>query len=580
MLIASGITLVLITWLALTLVLTLVGLTLALLTQSGAVDIGMLRRSAWWGLLLVTLAVLAGSLWLPIQSTTVGVLLILFAVFLGGLSIVLARNRGWSVAHKLGRTFWIVAIPLVGAVIALAAAALGPVTNYDSGLYHLGAIGYAAQYPAIPGLANLYQPLGYATAQFPLAAAMGVGPWGEEGFRLLNGFVIFVVIADLASRFLRKAETPGRWIQLVGTTALLVSMVALADYWVTSPSQDASVFALSVVGAAYLSDAVTDKSRFAANGSTALVISIMAVLIRPTMVFFAAGVGLAFLIRMWMWRKKEYPERSVVSLVVVFAAGAVGLILSTARDYLLSGWFQYPLSLFAFQVPWGAADPSSLRDATLGFHRNREDIEGSVSGFEWVGPWLSRAVSEWEAWLVGVMLAAAVVVLLVAKRKGPVGGRLLALSMLPSSAAVTAWFLLSPPAFRFAWGPLVTLAAVPAGWGLWLLIDRARSSTWHQIVVFASGLSVVIVSVVTLVARTEWSEMSNKRQWSTVLPISYAVASVQSPEVEEIQLPSGLKVISPVDDPLCWSAFPLCTPQIGPDVHLRSNSIRDGFERY
>ncbi len=82
MLIASGITLVLITWLALTLVLTLVGLTLALLTQSGAADIEMLRRSVWWGLLLVTLAVLAGSLWLPIQSTTVGVLFILFVVFL------------------------------------------------------------------------------------------------------------------------------------------------------------------------------------------------------------------------------------------------------------------------------------------------------------------------------------------------------------------------------------------------------------------------------------------------------------------------------------------------------------------
>ncbi len=580
MLIASGITLVLITWLALTVMLALAGLTPVLLTRSGPVDLEMLRRSVWWGLLLVTLAVLTGSLWAPIQSTTFSIGLIVFVVVVGGSSMAIARSRGWSSTPKPGRFFWTIAIPSAGAVIALAAAALGPVTNYDSGLYHLGAINYAAEYPAIPGLANLYQPLGYATAQFPLAAAMGVGPWGEEGFRLLNGLIIFAVIADLTSRFLRKEQTPGRWIQLVGTTALLVSMVALADYWVTSPSQDAAVFALSVVGVAYLSDAVTDKSRFAANGSTALVISIVAVLIRPTMVFFAAGVGLAFLIRMWMWRQKEYPERSLVSLVVVFAAGAVGLILSTARDYLLSGWFQYPLSLFAFQVPWRAADPTSLRDATLGFHRNREDIEGSVSGFEWVGAWLYRAPGEWEAWLVGVMLAAAVVVLLVAKRKGPVGGRLLALSMLPSSAAVTAWFLLSPPAFRFAWGPLVTLAAVPAGWGLWLLVDRARSSTWHQIVVFASGLSVVIVSVVTLVARTEWSEMSSKRQWSTVLPISYAVASVQSPEVEEIQLPSGLRVISPVDDPLCWSAFPLCTPQIGPDVHLRSNSIRDGFERY
>ena len=58
---------------------------------------------------------------------------------------------------------------LAAAVVYLAVAALGPVTNYDSGLYHLGAIRYAADFATIPGLANLYFPFGYGNAEFPLA---------------------------------------------------------------------------------------------------------------------------------------------------------------------------------------------------------------------------------------------------------------------------------------------------------------------------------------------------------------------------------------------------------------------------
>ena len=336
MLIASGIVLVLITWLAIISLLALTGLTPAFLTQEGPADLELLRRALWWGLLLVTLAILAVSLVAPIHSTGFAIGLAVFIVSMGGAGIALARGRarasGWKAPRKPGPGFWLIAIPSLLAVGSLAAAALGPVTNYDTGLYHLGAIAYAADYAAIPGLANLYQPLGYATAQFPLAAAMGIGPWGDDGFRLFNGLIITAVMVDLVLRFLRQRTTPGTWIQLVATTALVVSMVSLADYWVTSPSQDAAVFALTVVAVAYLTDAVAAKDCFAINSATAMVIAIIAVLIRPTMVFFALGAAVALLIRLWTWRRQTRPAHTATAVMLVSAAGVVALALATARD--------------------------------------------------------------------------------------------------------------------------------------------------------------------------------------------------------------------------------------------------------
>ncbi len=576
MLIASGIALVLITWLALVLLLVLTGIVPSLLAQSGRVDASTLRRALWWGLLFITLAVLAGSLVAPIRSTGFAVYLGVVVVIAGGTGLALARARGWTAPGRPGRVLWLVAIPSLLAVVALAAAALGPVTNYDTGLYHLGAIAYAFDYSAIPGLANLYQPLGYATAQFPLAAAMGVSPWGEEGFRLLNGLIIVMVIVDLILRFLRKGSSPGTWIQLVGATALLVSMVALADYWVTSPSQDAAVFALTVAAAAYLADALTKRRSLAANGAAAMVISIVAVLIRPTAAFFTVTLAGVLLARAWSWRRQKLEGMGAASTAVAIA-GVSALALTTARDYLLSGWFQYPLSLLSFDVPWRAGDPTPLREATLGFHRDPDDLWGSVSGYEWVGSWLIRATSQWEMWLALMLASIAIVLLLVAHRGGRLRWRSLALTMLPSAVALGGWFLVSPPAFRFAWGPLVTIAAIPAGWALWLIVDQGHGITLKRIALSTAAISITGVSLVSLVFRTEWLEMTDQRSWTLGIDIPYAVAPVPETAVREVELASGLAILEPLEDPLCWGTFPLCTPQVGSNVRLAGDSLQDGF---
>ncbi len=146
------------------------------------------------------------------------------------------RWKRWQI--QTTRLTAAIVVTLVVAQAYLALAALGPLTNYDSGLYHLGAVEYSRLFPAIPGLASVYSPLGYATAEFPLAAALSAGPWGSEGLRLANGLLMAALALDVALRALQGRRGPGFFVAAVGLVAAWVPLLALSDYWVTSPSQD------------------------------------------------------------------------------------------------------------------------------------------------------------------------------------------------------------------------------------------------------------------------------------------------------------------------------------------------------
>ena len=242
-----GTALVLATWAVCAFVLVLLGLLPARLgTGRGA---AMWRASIWWGLLVVTLFAYAVNLVQPLRSAVTAWAFVALVMVLAVLGLARLRRplRGQVVVR---RHLWILWTAMGVAIAYLALAAVGPVTNYDSGLYHLGATRYAADYATIPGLASLYSPLGYGNAEFPLGALLGNGPWNGEGYRLLNGLLIALVVLDLVIRGRARRLTPGFFILAVGLVAALVPMIALADYWVTSPTQDSAVLMLTVIAVA------------------------------------------------------------------------------------------------------------------------------------------------------------------------------------------------------------------------------------------------------------------------------------------------------------------------------------------
>lgn len=566
---AVAVAMVLVTWSVALVIVVALGLLPVAAGSSGPLGWRALVRTSWWGLTVLAVVVTAASLLGPLRSPAMGVGLVVLAGGLGAVGGRAASRRGWRLAWQWSRSSALVVGALALAVLYLALAATGPVTNYDSGLYHLGAIRYASEHAAIPGIANLYGPLAYATAQFPLAAVLGNGPLQDGGFRALNGFVLVLAVVDLAVRVTRRRRGPGSYVLATGMVVVLVPMTALADYWVTSPTQDSAVFALTVVATAALADAVS-RRRWVPDAGVAGAVSVMLVLIRPTMAVFALAMWAVLAVIAVRRGGGSRLGRSAVAVVTLAVAGGVA---TAARDRVLSGWLQYPLSLMSFDVPWQAADPTPLREATLGFARDPADPWGAVDGFAWVGAWVGRLTGQWEAYLLGLLVLAAVACLVVAAAVADLRWRALALALIPSATATAVWWLASPPAFRFAWGPLFTLATIPIGWSLWRIGRTGRGWAWRLVAVGAVIPLVAVVAYST-VARVDWAAPRVEVAWG---PIPFTLASVPSAPTEDRVLDSGVAVTVPVESDQCWTVYPLCTPDPAPGLRLRGADWQEGF---
>jgi len=541
------------------------------------------RAGLWWGLSLVSIAVVAVGLVVPLGSGAAAAALLLGGLVLAAVGVVIRRPRRpqWD---RPGAAVWAFLAAMAFSVAYLAVKALGPVTNYDTGLYHLGAVKYAHDFAAIPGLATLYFPFGYANAQFPLAAVLGNGPWDGLGYRLLNGVIVVLALTELASRLLNGRWSWGTFVLVVGLSASLVPLVAMADAVVASPTADTSVLVITIMSAAYLADALEHR-RMSVDLSVALILSALLVMLRPTMAFFALGTAVVALLV--VWRRRGGSATTMAFWILTSSAVAVMAVSTVLRDRILSGWLLYPLSLVQFDVPWLAADPTSWRDATLAAARDPAAPDQYVvaHSWGWVDEWLARLPSQWEFWFV---VAAAVAVLATGAYARHACGfprspkRLLAV-MAPSGLALAAWFLVSPPSFRFVWGPLFCLFFVPLGAALGEM-SRSRVTlrgrrAVPQLAAVGAAVSILIVTGWSATMRNQVELIEAPRTWVLgPLRIPYAVAPVPLPPVTQVTLPSGLTVITPEPgSDQCWDNYPLCTFNPPSEVRLRGDSLQDGF---
>jgi len=572
----TGTALVLATWAFCIACLIILGLPLGLI-KIESLSAGRVRRSLWLGLLLVTVVLLGLSLIQPLASAAVLAVVAVSVVAMGVISILMGLRLGPRTREGLrgsARPAWFTLVA-AGVFVAsfLAAAALGPVTNYDTGLYHLGAIRYAADYATIPGLANLFNPFGYDNSQFVLGAFLGNGPWNGNGYRLLNGLFVVLLLCDLCLRFTRASRKPGDFVLLIGAGLALVPLVGLADYLVTSPTADTAVMLLTLISAAYLSDAAVAKSRFAADSSVAIATAVMAFFMRPTMIVFLVIVLVVVFALLVRRAPKSFGGWAPIGLVG--AVSLLGVAVQVVRNYLLSGWLFYPLSLHGFDVPWRTLDPAINRGMTLAVARDPNDYVNAAQGWAWVGPWIRRLPEQWETF--EILLAAVVVIVCLLSARGghPLRLRLLTLIMAPAAVSVVFWWILTPPSFRFAWGPIFALAAVPSGWFLW----RAKrgSGLPRLSPMLLAGVLVLLVAYCSF-ARLHVDERSAQGEFRLgFLQVPYSFTAVPLAPTTEKILKTGVRILIPTESDQCWATYPMCTYFTDTEISYRGNGLSDGF---
>ncbi len=585
----TGIILVVLSWLVFLAVISLLGYPLAFFLNGGQRSTTTLRGSLWIGLLAAIITILILGIFFPLRSATALAIFAVLVVIAVSFTLLIYRKhpRSHSFSLELSKSYWLLTAALTLALVYLAVAALGPVTNYDSGLYHLGAIKYAGDYSTIPGLTNLFPPFGYNTSLYPIGAFLGNGPWSGNGFRLANGFLILLLVIDLALRLTKGKEqgsrlSTGTYFLLIATPLTLVPLVSLSDYWVTSPSSDAAVLVITLISVAYLLDTLTNKKMAVSNASVSFVAAVIAFSLRPTMVVFLIVLTLVLL-----YRIVRVGSLRSVQLAIPAGLGIALLAAQSTRDYFLSGWLQYPLSLFSFNVPWLALDPVDNRAATLGNARNPADIWGSVDGFAWVGSYISRLPSQWETYFVlGLALITIVLLGIIKLAKLHLPWRTIFLTEVPVIAALITWFFFSPPTFRFGWGPLFSLFFILIAFSLKSLYETAvPSNNLGKLIslkklLLVPALSFMLIAVVgfNIVFRFQADTVTQSSIWSLgPFAISYKLAPAIQVPTEEIMVESGLTLISPTQSDQCWDNYPLCTPAVLPTISLLDKNLQEGL---
>lgn len=571
--------LVLASWLTLAVIVVGSGLLSARLVGASNSTRIWFSTGIWWGLGLLTTATLVLSLLLPLRSAATAGILIGFAAVVSVPGWWLAISQYRQQKSRLHPSGWalLLIVAVSAAIVYLAFKTTGPASNYDTGLYHYGMIRYAGDYGTVPGLANLFLPFGYANAQFPLAAVLTNGPWGIEGWRLLNGLVFVLVAWELILRLSTRKWTWGTYIVVIGVGAISLPLVGMADSLVTSPTSDTSVLLLTIVSAAYFCDLLENRNHLAPRVSVVIVTTALAVAQRPTMLVFAAGMALATIAM--LATRKQFRYLSIQFWTMSgFWLGTLGAI-QVVRDYLLSGWLIYPLSLFHWNVAWLARDPVNLRDATLAAARNPLDPDGYqvAHSWNWLVPWLQRLPSQWESWFLLVGLAIAALSLLSAHLhgRGLLSVPLLAVALFPSLIAIIAWFVASPPSFRFAWGPIFLVPIIIISWS-WL--NLPRRTHMQALTMVAVSLALLGVTTYSMLFRNQLAER-NTTSFVTIGPLSIGYSIAPLPDVPTAQrtMESGLVVQEPVVGDQCWSNYPLCTIFMGDKIGLLGQEIAEGF---
>ena len=319
---------------------------------------------------------------------------------------------------------------------------------------------------------------------------------------------------------------------------------------------------------------------WAADAATACAAAISVSLIRPTLGAFTVGVILVSGV-LAVRRGRLRRPTVVVASVTVAVTGVAAVIATLARDIILSGWLLFPLSTFPVPVDWRAPDPTFLRLATLGYHRDPENLWESTQGWNWVASWIQRLPQSWETFEFALLGLTAVILLITAHQWTILRVRGLGITMLPSIMSVAVWFTLAPPSFRFGWGPIVTLAAVPIGWSLWRL-SRLESKQAAVSAVVGVGVALPLVGVVAFsaITRLDYASYTDERTWSLGVSIPYAVTPLPKVDSDPVTTTGGVELLVPSRNEQCWAVFPLCTPTPLPGLTPRGPGMSDGFIVY
>ena len=547
---------VLLVWLILAITFTGIGLLAQRLAGLAPRGGAALFAAFWLGWSATLLLVLVWNLLLPVNAWAY-------------LPIALAGSAGWALSpgtfRLLGCSFRArLGFLLVagGIAVAGAAAALGPLGEYDAGLYHLNAVRWANAHATVPGLANLHGRLGFNNSYHLYLALLNVGPLRDKAHHFAPGLLVATLLMQLVCaffQFLLKRATPADRFRAL---LLVPTLATVGQFIPATTSTDLVVSVVHVIVACDLfeflgrGETCCREEMFALFRLSAVTAACLTLKL-STAVFGVGVLGVAF--GALLFRRRRRPEiirrGSLVGVVTV----AVFLAPWAARGVVLSGYPLFPSSLLPVSVDWKVPEAATRaeHEAVVGWARDPgPDYRAAARGWEWLGPWAARTS---RTWLAPLLLAlAAVVACSLGKRPGARPSLPAFLVMLPAGFAALAWFLTAPDP-RFA-GALFWIVAVGS-------VDSATAITRTPLRIALLSAAVLTPGVVNADELTYFAE-APVEGWAAAsssggFPPLYVVP------LREYTTDFSVRVVVPEEGDQTWDAPLVSAPEPVPDLRLR-----------
>ncbi len=419
--------------------------------------------------------------------------------------------------------------------------------------YHVQAIQWIHQYPAIPGLGNLCPKFAFNFATFIPAALFSFPFLNGEPVYSSNFFLLLLLLLQVV-RMEKVMEGGFRYLLI-----LLAFLWLLHFFKAAIPTTSVELGSASLILLAFL---LTAESRLQATAPYLLYVKVLLLMLLIVLPLVKLTNLLFLLLIPVLWKAKPLKSIALPAFLIL-----IFWFPWFARSYILTGWLIYPLPwLDLFHPDWKVPAVQVWDDfhwirswARIPFLPHGEVL--SMPFRSWFGPWLQQSGTYPLLFTLTGLIS---FILTGSKRIS--AHPLPALQTwfwLVSLASVACWFLLAPDP-RFVVAGLLLLILIPllhlAGGKIGRLVSSTLTAKASLIIVLTFSLSEMLI-------------LSPLNIPPGIRPLPWPSASMKSVSVD------WLEVQTPVEGVNCYHCPLPCAPHIPQGLEMRGTEITAGFRR-
>lgn len=387
---------VILSWLYIFLVLTGLGIWLTRFFKIQNFTSEILFSSFWLGFGAVIFILQIWNLFLKVDFK---IFIIISVIGISGLAFDF-KNLWQLILKSYSKLYYLYLIIVLILAIWLTHRAILPPLNPDSANYHMVAVKWINNYPAVPGLGNLFDRLAYNNSSFLYVAFLEAGFWFQKSSYIANGILILVLLSFIIlcvfRLFNNKSSFKYHNILLIFLFAPLFRESWLSN--MSSPSPDLPIFLMGILLGYYFLKLIEDyKNKETDQGFFLFIIIVLSTTGIVIKLSFAVVGLLTMIITFILWIIKIkskfilFKKEFVISLISPIFA----LIPWIIRGIIFSGYPFYPVAFSPFNFDWKipVEDVALMNNSIKGYTRlPSERWKESLGNWHWLREWAIKNI--------------------------------------------------------------------------------------------------------------------------------------------------------------------------------------------